>query len=206
MDFEGNAYHVWRTARTRSQSQTYDQVREAVARDLRAYRAYERAGERARELLDELAKLPPETESPLAELAKKHPGLTTQPAKPFFTGIADFAPRRAGPTADEEMRESVRQGLFARLVRSEDLQPGQAAVVGDPIARVQYLLRVVKRTDPNLDDFRLARYTFRLLALEQKRDRFLEAWLEAAKKRADIQLIKEEEKEQRPQPAPDEDL
>jgi len=198
VDFKGNAYHVWRTDWQKERALSYEQAREQVQRDLKAYRAYERAGARAGDLLEQLRQLPAATEAPLDELARKHPGLTVKTGKAFSLGSAEFAPRRAAPEATEDERESVRQGVFARLIRREDPQPGQAAVVGDPIARVQYLIRIAKRTDPDLAGFRRANAVYRLWALEQKRKDLLKAWGEAVNKRADVQPAKEQKEQEQP--------
>jgi len=199
-DFEGNAYHVWRIGWQKERVMSYDEARKQVDRDVRAYRAYERAGLRAGELLEELKQFPVTAEAPLDELAKKHAGLTVKTTKPFFLGSAENAPRRAGPAAGEEAQESVRQGVFARLIRSEDPQVGDAAVAGDRIARVQYLIRITKRTEPDLLGFRLMKDRHRLLALQRKRDDFLEAWREEVKKRANVQPAKKELSEGRKEP------
>jgi len=191
-DMAGNAYHVWRTDRIKAMQLEYSEAAEEVAKDLRLHKAYDLAADRAAVLARELERLADDT-APVLALAARHDDLTAETTDDFTLDVGDWAPRRFGPDDDDTTAREVVRGIFARRIKDEDLQPGQVTVVGDILSRTQYVMRVTDRIDPGEHEFQFLRETYRQMALQAKRQALFKAWLEDAKKRANVQQPEKEE-------------
>jgi heme exporter protein D len=183
----GTAFHVWRAYVRKEHVLTQEEAKDEIIHDIRAHRAYELAVAHAKELLTGLKSLAASKE-PLEVVGKRQgPPIAVEPVAPFTLSEAKYAPTRAAAGATAAERDRVLRGVLARTIEAENLGPGAAAVAVDPIERVAYLMRVVRRTDPSLDEFRADTAHYRRVALERKRNAFMQHWMAEVRKRAAIE-------------------